>query len=123
MIESDTTATIAAVSTPPGEGAIAIVRLSGPTAIAVADAIFRGKVKPSELTSHQHQFGEIVEEDRIIDQVMISVHRAPHSYTGEDVVEISCHGGVLVTARVWEACLRADARAARPGEFTERAFL
>ena len=59
----------------------------------------------------------------MIDQVVVSVHRAPHSYTGEDLVEISCHGGVLVTARVLEVCLRAGARAARPGEFTERAFL
>ena len=62
-------------------------------------------------------------EERVIDQVLLTVHRAPSSYTGEDVVEISCHGGVLVTARVWEACLQAGARAARPGEFTERAFL
>jgi tRNA modification GTPase len=116
-------ATIAAVSTPPGEGAISLVRLSGPGSIAVADAIFRAKTKPSDLQSHLQQFGEIVEEERVIDQVMLSVHRAPASYTGEDVVEISCHGGVLVTARVWETCLRAGARPARPGEFTERAFL
>jgi tRNA modification GTPase len=115
--------TIAAVSTPPGEGAIALVRLSGPQAVAVADKIFRAKEKPSELASHLQRFGEIVADDRVIDQVMLSVHRAPASYTGEDVVEISCHGGVLVTARVWEACLHAGARAARPGEFTERAFL
>ena len=123
MTPAEATATIAAVSTPPGEGAIALVRLSGPQAIAVADAIFRGKQKPSEAASHFQQFGEILEEERMIDQVMLSVHRAPASYTGEDVVEISCHGGVLVTARVWETCLRAGAQAARPGEFTERAFL
>jgi tRNA modification GTPase len=115
--------TIAAISTPPGEGAIALVRLSGPEAVAVADKIFRGKKMPSALPSHFQQFGEIVEGDRVIDQVMISVHRAPSSYTGEDVVEISCHGGVLVTARVWEACLHASARAAQPGEFTQRAYL
>ena len=115
--------TIAAVSTPPGEGAIALVRLSGPGSIAVADEIFRGKTKPSGLPSHFQQFGEVVENERTIDRVMLSVHRAPASYTGEDVVEISCHGGVLVTARVWEACLQAGARAARPGELTERAFL
>ena len=115
--------TIAAISTPPGEGAIALVRLSGPQAIAVADAIFRGKQKPSDAPPHFQQFGEIVEGERVVDQVMLAVHRAPASYTGEDVVEISCHGGVLVTARVWEACLRAGARAARGGEFTERAFL
>ncbi|HXA10114.1 MAG TPA: tRNA uridine-5-carboxymethylaminomethyl(34) synthesis GTPase MnmE, partial [Chthoniobacterales bacterium] len=116
MMPDETTATIAAVSTPLGEGAIALVRLSGPQAIAVADQVFRSKQKPSAAGSHLQQFGEIVaEEERVIDQVMLSVHRAPASYTGEDVVEISCHGGVLVTARVWEACLQAGARAARPG--------
>ncbi len=115
--------TIAAVSTPRGEGAIALVRLSGPGAVLIADQIFRGKQKPSTAPSHFQQFGEIVEDDRALDQVMLSVHRAPASYTGEDVVEISCHGGVLVTARVWETCLQAGARAARGGEFTERAFL
>ncbi|MGH7937427.1 MAG: tRNA uridine-5-carboxymethylaminomethyl(34) synthesis GTPase MnmE, partial [Bryobacteraceae bacterium] len=117
------TETIAAISTPPGEGAIALVRLSGPEAVAVADKILRAKQKASLLASHFQQLGEIVESDQVIDQVMLSVHRAPASYTGEDVVEISCHGGVHVTARVWEACLHAGARAARPGEFTERAFL
>src|SRR6185436_20031096 len=73
--------------------------------------------------SHTQRLGEIVEMDRLVDQVMLSVHRAPASYTGEDLVEISCHGGVLVTARVLQCCLQAGARAARPGEFTERAFL
>src|ERR1700736_1421224 len=116
--------TIAAISTPPGEGAIALVRISGANAIAVADKIFRGKQKPSESASHVQHFGEIVDEQgRLIDQVMISIHRAPASYTGEDLVEISCHGGTLVSAKVLEACLRAGARGARPGEFTERAFL
>ncbi len=119
----ENTATIAAVSTPPGEGAIALVRLSGPEAIAVADQIFRGQQRPSDAAPHFQQLGEIVHDERVIDQVLLTVHRAPVSYTGEDVVEISCHGGVLVTARVWEACLQAGARAARPGEFTERAFL
>ncbi|MEN3369719.1 MAG: tRNA modification GTPase [Verrucomicrobiota bacterium] len=115
--------TIAAISTPVGEGAIAIVRISGENAVAVADRIFRGKEKPSEFPSHTHCLGGIVEDDRVIDQVMLTVHRAPASYTGEDLVEISCHGGVLVTARVLETCLKAGARPARPGEFTERAFL
>ncbi len=116
--------TIAAISTPPGEGAIALVRISGADAIAVAGRIFRAKAKPSEFVSHVQHFGEIVDEtERLIDQVMMSIHRAPASYTGEDLVEISCHGGTLVSARVLEACLRAGARAARPGEFTERAFL
>ena len=122
-IEVDHGATIAAISTPTGEGAIALVRLSGPEAITLADRIFRGKQKPSEFHWHVQHLGEIVEDDRAIDQAVVSVHRAPHSYTGEDLVEISCHGGVLVTARVLAVCLRAGARAARAGEFTERAFL
>lgn len=115
--------TIAAISTPAGEGALAIVRVSGEDAIAVALRIFRGNEKPSAFPAHTQRFGEIVEGDRTIDQVMLSVHRAPASYTGEDLIEISCHGGVLVTAQVLAACLASGARAARPGEFTERAFL
>lgn len=115
--------TIAAISTPVGEGAIAMVRISGEHAIAVADEIFRGSEKASAIPSQNQRLGEIFVEDRVIDQVMLAVHRAPASYTGEDLVEISCHGGVLVTAQVLEACLGAGARAARPGEFTERAFL
>jgi len=121
MIVSDT---IAAISTPPGEGAIALVRVSGANSIQIADKIFRGKDKPSRFASHVQHLGEIFSaEDQLIDQVVLSVHRAPASYTGEDLVEISCHGGMLVCAKVLEACLRAGARAARPGEFTERAFL
>src|SRR5947207_8426009 len=115
---------MAAISTPAGEGAIALVRISGVNAIEVADKIFRGKEKPSRFGSHVQHFGEIVDgAERLIDQVMLSIHPAPASYTGEDLAEISCHGGMLVSAHVLEACLRAGARAARPGEFTERAFL
>ena len=121
MTASDT---IAAISTPPGEGAIALVRISGANAIQTADKIFRGKEQPSKFASHVQHLGEIFSaENRLIDQALVSVHRAPASYTGEDLVEISCHGGTLVSAKVLEACLRAGARAARPGEFTERAFL
>jgi tRNA modification GTPase len=116
--------TIAAISTPPGEGAIALVRVSGENAIGVADKVFHGKAMPSQFEAHVQHFGEIFGPERqLIDQVMLSVHPAPASYTGEHLVEISCHGGTLVSARVLEACLRAGARAARPGEFTERAFL
>jgi tRNA modification GTPase len=115
--------TIAAISTPAGEGAIALIRISGEDAIGVADRIYRGKEKPSEFPSRTQRLGEIFEADRLIDQVMLSVHRAPASYTREDLVEISCHGGILVTARVLEACFHAGARSARPGEFSERAFL
>src|SRR5256886_16981587 len=109
------TDTIAAISTPPGEGAIALVRISGPSAIEIADKIFRGKEKPSRFASHVQHLGEIFSaEDQLIDQVVLSVHRAPASYTGEDLVEISCHGGMLVCGKVLEACLRAGAMAARP---------
>jgi tRNA modification GTPase len=116
--------TIAAISTPPGEGAIALVRISGANAIEIADKIFRGKERPSRFASHVQHLGEIFgAENQLIDQAVLSAHRAPASYTGEDLIEISCHGGTLVSAKVLEVCLRAGARAARPGEFTERAFL
>ncbi len=121
MTASDT---IAAISTPPGEGAIALVRVTGANAIGVADKIFQGKETPSQFESHVQHFGEIFSSDgELIDQVVLSVHRAPASYTGEDLIEVSCHGGTLVSAKVLEACLRSGARGARPGEFTERAFL
>src|SRR5437660_1908118 len=115
--------TIAAISTAAGEAAIALIRISGKDAIAVADKVFRGKQRQSGLASRTQHLGEIVENGAIIDQVMLAVHHAPASYTGEDLIEISCHGGALITAKVLEACLRAGARGARPGEFTERAFL
>jgi len=122
-LEAPTGETIAAISSPPGEGAIGLIRISGPEAVAIADLVFRGRQPPSEFSSHVQHLGEIIEEGRVIDQALLSVHRAPHSYTGEELVEISCHGRVLVTARVLAVCLRAGARAARGGEFTERAFL
>src|ERR1051326_4436938 len=116
--------TIVAISTPAGEGAIALVRISGPEAVGVADKIFRGQREPSAFSSHTQHLGEVIDQGgRAVDQAMLSVHRAPSSYTGEDVVEISCHGGALVSARVVEVCLRAGAHAARPGEFTQRAFM
>src|SRR5438309_7760116 len=121
MTASDT---IAAISTPPGEGAIALVRISGVNAIEIGDKVFRGRELPSRFASHVQHLGEIFSaENQLIDQALLSVHRAPASYTGEDLVEISCHGGTLVSPKVLEACLRAGATAARPGEFTERAFL
>ncbi|HEY6070872.1 MAG TPA: tRNA uridine-5-carboxymethylaminomethyl(34) synthesis GTPase MnmE, partial [Chthoniobacterales bacterium] len=116
--------TIAAISTPVGEGAIALVRISGLGALQIAEKLFRGKEPASRFASHVQHLGEIVNDSgEMIDQVMMSIHRCPASYTGEDLVEISCHGGTLVSAKILEACLRAGARAANPGEFTERAFL
>jgi tRNA modification GTPase len=114
---------IAAISTPAGEGAIALVRVAGAGAVEIGDRIFCSKTLPSQLPSHTQHLGEILDDGSVIDQVLLSVHRAPHSYTGEDLVEISCHGGTLVSGKVLQACLRAGARAARPGEFTERAYL
>jgi tRNA modification GTPase len=115
--------TIAAISTAAGEGAIALIRVSGERAIEVADQVYRGQKPLREFESHTQHLGEIVQNGSAIDKAMLAVHRAPASYTGEDLVEISCHGGALVTAKVLETCLRAGARAARPGEFTERAYL
>ena len=115
--------TIAAISTPPGEGAIALVRLSGQGAVAVADKLFRGSARPSEFLPRVQHFGQVVDGATLIDEVLLSVHRAPASYTGEDLVEISCHGGTMLPAKILALCFRSGARAARPGEFTERAFL
>jgi tRNA modification GTPase len=111
--------TIAALSTPPGEGALAVVRLSGLDAWEVAKQIFRGP----ELVTRYATFGRIVDADGLVDEVVLTAFRGPASYTGEDVVEISCHGGVLVSARVLQVALEAGARPAGPGEFTQRAFL
>ena len=115
--------TIAAISTPFGEGAIALLRLSGARAIEIADKIFRSKKKAAELTPRAQQFGKIVCENETLDDVMLTVFRAPASYTGEDVVEISCHGGILITRRILQLLLENGARLAEPGEFTQRAFL
>ncbi len=116
--------TIAAISTPPGEGGIAIVRISGPRALEVADAVFISKRgRPSTFPTHTIHFGSIGENGNSVDQVMLSVMRAPHTYTGEDVVEINCHGGPLVARAILSLCLQHGARLAAPGEFTKRAFL
>ncbi len=115
--------TIAAVSTAFGEAAIAVLRLSGARAVEIADAIFRSKKCAAELPARVVQFGSIFDGDTRLDDVLLTVFRAPASYTGEHVVEISCHGGVLVTRRILEVLLRAGARSAEPGEFTQRAFL
>jgi tRNA modification GTPase len=111
--------TIAALSTPPGEGAIAVVRISGPDALTIAAKIFRGaKPEPRVAT-----FGRIVDGDEIVDEVVLTAFHAPASYTAEHVIEIGCHGGVLISARVLQTVLAAGARAAGPGEFTQRAFI
>jgi tRNA modification GTPase len=115
--------TIAAISTPFGEGAIALLRLSGPRAIEIAQALARTKTPLSETAARVQQLGVFQAHGEKIDDGLVTVFRAPASYTGEDVVEIGCHGGVLVTRRILEALLEQGARAAEPGEFTQRAYL
>jgi tRNA modification GTPase len=119
--------TIAAIATPIGEGGLAVIRISGAHALAVADAIFspvgKSSRKASAAASHTIQFGHVVRAGKTIDDVLLSVLRAPRTFTREDVVEITCHGGILPAKMVLDAALAAGARLAEPGEFTRRAFL
>lgn len=116
--------TIAAISTPIGEGSIAVIRISGPQAFDVADRLFASKRgRPSQFPSHTIHFGAISLDGDILDRVMLSVMRSPRTYTGQDTVEINCHGGTLAAKRVLGAALCRGARLAQPGEFTKRAFL
>ncbi len=117
--------TIAAIATPPGEGGIAIVRISGPDSLRIADEVFRGKgKKPSEQPTHVVLHGYIFDENGCaIDEVLLLIMRAPRTYTCEDVVEIQGHGGSVVAQRILRRVLAEGARVAEPGEFTKRAFL
>lgn len=117
--------TIAAISTPLGEGGIGIVRLSGEKALKIADKLFKGKngILPSKLPSYTIHYGHIIRNKEILDEVILSIMRKPKSYTREDVVEINCHGGILPLRRTLDAVLECGARLAEPGEFTKRAFL
>ena len=114
--------TIAAISTPLGEGAIAIVRLSGTDALKIAQSVYKGK-NLTQVASHTINYGHIFEEKRLVDEVMVSVMRAPKTFTREDIVEINTHGGIAVTQEILQLLLRNGARLAEPGEFTKRAFL
>lgn len=116
---------IAAISTPLGTGGIGIVRLSGSGCISLLDRIFIGKKPLAQRKSHTLSYGKILEfeEGRVIDEVLVSVMKAPSTYTKEDIVEINCHGGSLVTRRILEAVLNLGVRLAEPGEFTKRSFL
>jgi len=116
--------TIAAISTPPGEGAISIVRLSGEEALPIAEKIFKGR-DLQKVASHTINYGHIVdpENGEVIDEVMVSVLRAPKTYTREEMVEINTHGGIVATNHVLQLLLSHGARLAEPGEFTKRAFL
>ena len=118
--------TIAAISTPPGEGAISIVRLSGPEAVKIAARVYHsGKKDLQKVATHTLHYGHIVDPDdpKTLDEVMVAVMRAPKTFTREDVVEINCHGGIVVVNQILQLLLRNGARLAEPGEFTKRAFL
>ena len=114
--------TIVAPATAPG-GAIAVVRVSGTEALACCDRIFRGREPLAAAAGYTVHYGTVAEGDRTIDDVLATVFRAPHSYTGEDSVEISCHGSRYIVAEILRLLLAAGARMAAPGEFTIRAYL
>ena len=119
--------TIAAIATPLGEGGLAVLRVSGPQALAVADKVFvpvgKSSQKPSAAASHTIHYGRVERDGRFVDEVLVAVLRAPRTFTREDTVEISSHGGLLPAKLVLDALLAAGARLAGPGEFTQRAFL
>ena len=117
------TETIAAISTAMSDSGIGIVRISGPEAFEIADRIYKGKKKLSGEPSHTVHYGWIKDGENTIDEVLVLLMRGPHSYTGEDTVEIDCHGGVYVVRKILETVLKYGARAAERGEFTKRAFL
>ncbi|GAB1309040.1 tRNA uridine-5-carboxymethylaminomethyl(34) synthesis GTPase MnmE [Urechidicola sp. KH5] len=122
MIHADT---IIASATPSGIGAVAIIRLSGPESISIVNSFFQSKNKKKDLTkvkSHTLHLGAIVDGKRIIDEVLVSVFKNPHSYTGEDVVEINCHGSIYIQQEIMQLFLRNGCRTATNGEFTLRAF-
>ena len=124
MHTPDLSSTIIALATPPGVGAIGVIRLSGPSAIVIADFLFKGKKPLHTAKSHTVHFGSIHDEhDRLLDEVLVSVFRAPRTYTGEDIAEISCHGSPYIQQQIIEQALLRGARLAEPGEFTLRAFL
>jgi len=114
--------TIVALATPPGVGAIGVIRLSGAKAIEIVDALFPSKNLTAQ-SSHTLHVGYLKQNGQVLDEVVISLFKGPRSYTGEDVVEISCHGSPYIHQQVIDACLQSGARMAKPGEFTQRAFL
>src|SRR4029079_7415999 len=114
--------TIVALATPPGIGAIGVIRLSGEKSIQIVDGLFPSKDLTKQ-SSHTLHVGLLKEEEKLLDEVVISVYRNPTSYTGEDVIEISCHGSAYVQELIINAVIQKGARLAKPGEFTQRAFL
>lgn len=120
------TDTIAAIATSAGNSGIGIIRISGDEAIEIADKVFRSSKKDKKLKdvdTHTVHYGHIVDGEKIVDQVLVILLKNPHSYTGEDTVEINCHGGMLILKKVLDLIIKNGARTAEPGEFTKRAFL
>lgn len=115
--------TIAAISTGMTNSGIGIVRISGSEALEIADRVYKGKEMITEVPTHTIHYGHIMDGDETVDEVLVMVMRGPRTFTGEDTVEINCHGGTYVVSRVLETVLKAGARPAEPGEFTKRAFL
>ena len=115
--------TICAISTPYGAGGIAVVRVSGEEAISIVDRIFEGRKQLAEVTPNTVHFGRIQRADEVLDEVLCSVFKAPHSFTGEDTVEIACHGSLFIQQELLRWLIDAGCKAAEPGEFTRRAFL
>src|SRR4051812_5789879 len=114
--------TIVALATPPGIGAIGVVRLSGQKALSIINEIFPSK-NLLEQPSHTLHVGLIKDDQQVLDEAVISVFKGPRSYTGEDIAEISCHGSPFIHQQIIEACIKRGARLAKPGEYTQRAFL
>ncbi|MDQ6632423.1 MAG: tRNA uridine-5-carboxymethylaminomethyl(34) synthesis GTPase MnmE, partial [Verrucomicrobiota bacterium] len=121
------TDTIAAIATPLGEGGLAVIRISGAQALRIADRNFlpigKSSLKPSAAPTHTIHYGKIIRGEKTVDEVLLAVMRAPRTLTREDIVEITCHGGLLPAKLVLETVLENGARLAEPGEFTKRAFL
>ena len=115
--------TICAISTPYGSGGIAVIRVSGEQSISIVDTLFKGRLSLMEAKAGTVHFGRIQRENEVLDEVLCSVFRAPHSFTGEDTVEIACHGSVYIQQTMLQWLIDAGCRAAEPGEFTRRAFL
>src|SRR5689334_19468938 len=114
--------TIVALATPPGIGAIGVIRLSGKNTFAIIDRLFPSK-KISDQPTHTLHVGFLKHNGAMLDEVVLSLYKGPRSYTGEDVIEISCHGSPYIHQQIIDACVAEGARLAKPGEFTQRAFL
>ncbi|MBT8383130.1 MAG: tRNA uridine-5-carboxymethylaminomethyl(34) synthesis GTPase MnmE, partial [Ignavibacteria bacterium] len=115
--------TIVALATPTGIGAISVIRVSGTESIKLTDSIFSGKEKLANVEGYSLKYGKIVDDNKLLDDVLVSVFRAPNSYTGEDSVEISTHGSPFIVRRIIQLLINSGVRAAEPGEFTKRSFL